>query len=168
MVAFLILLSILIELVLLWIVYGKTPHAPEHFLASYLPILSAIFNSLSAITLIAARNYAKKKQIKKHLRFILLALFFSALFLLSYLTYHWMVGRVSFALEGGHKFFILTLLLLHVFASIINLPMIFITLYYGLTFKLERHKRLAPKTFYLWQFVSWSGVVIILYPILFN
>lgn len=165
---FILVLSLVIEVTLLWIVYGKTPHSPNHPLTNYLPKVSAIFNALSAISLIVAKKFAEKKEIKAHIKTIVLALTFSALFLVSYLTYHWMVGRVYFSLTGFEKFFILGLLVIHVLASIINLPMILMTLYFALTKQYETHKKIARKTYYLWQFVSWSGVIVIAYPLLFT
>lgn len=163
-----IALSLVIEGALFWIVYGKTPHNPTHSLVPYLPWMSASFNLLSALMLYMAKRAIKNVNIKAHVGYVLTSLGFSALFLFSYLSYHWLVGRTYFGLEGFAKIFILSLLIVHVLVSMVNLPMILTTLFYALSGQYFKHRRLAKYTFYAWQFVSISGVIIIVLPKIYS
>ena len=84
----------------------------------------------------------------------------SALFLVSYLTYHYMVGSVKFEGEGAIRWVYFTILISHVVLAVVQTPMIIITVIRGLKDQREKHKRLARITAPIWLYVSLTGVVV--------
>src|SRR5579863_719342 len=84
-------LSVLVASFLIWLIYFKGRVAAPEWVAS-LPAANAIFNSLSALCLLAGYINIRRKRISVHKRFMLAAASFSALFLVSYITYHFFHG----------------------------------------------------------------------------
>ncbi|MFP3361569.1 DUF420 domain-containing protein, partial [Planococcus sp. SIMBA_143] len=64
------------------------------------PLLNAVFNSFTFVFLVAALIFIKQKNIKLHKRFIFAAFTTTALFLVSYVTYHGLSESTSFGGEG--------------------------------------------------------------------
>lgn len=123
--------------------------------------VNASFNFLSAMALAISIYFVKNKKIKQHSLFIHLALTFSALFLVSYILFHlthnhpikeYIIPKILFYLLLGT----------HIFASVVSLPMIFISYGLGLFNKISEHKRFAKMTFYLWEYVSITGIIVVL------
>jgi putative membrane protein len=65
-----------------------------------LPALNAVLNATSAILLSAGYRFIRRRQITAHKRCMLAACATSALFLMSYLTYHYYVGSMPFRGQG--------------------------------------------------------------------
>ncbi len=128
----------------------------------FLPKLNAILNSLSFISLLTANYFIKRKNIKQHVRFIMLALFLTIIFFISYLTYHFTVPPTRFGDTGWIKVFYLAILLTHVFLAALIIPLILITLVYGFERQDALHKKWAKRTLPLWLYVSFTGVLIYL------
>ena len=95
---------------------------------------------------------------------MLTAFAFSTLFLVSYITNHWLHGDMRF--PAGHptaRFIYLWLLLTpHILMAVIALPMILITFFLSLSGRFPAHRRLARFTFPIWLYVSVTGVVVYL------
>ena len=94
----------------------------------------------------------------------------SAVFLVSYLTYHAQVGSVRFTGQGPVRPVYFTILITHTILAAAIVPMVLRTLYLGLKRRDGEHRRVARWTFPLWLYVSVTGVVIYLmlyqlYPI---
>ncbi|MBI4471570.1 MAG: DUF420 domain-containing protein [Acidobacteria bacterium] len=125
-----------------------------------LPTLNAALNSIAAILIAAGFYFIRRKRIHAHKVCMLAALATSALFLASYLTYHYHVGSVRFTKEGWLRAVYFPLLISHVFLAAIVLPMILRTAYLALRGRFDRHVRLARWTFPTWMYVSITGVVV--------
>ena len=80
-------LSVAVAAFLIWLIYFKGRAAAPEWVAS-LPAANAAFNSLSALCLLGGYINIRRKNRAAHKRFMLSATFFSALFLVSYITYH--------------------------------------------------------------------------------
>ena len=124
---------------------------------SFLPALHAILNTLVAISLVIAVLAIKGGNVEKHKRFIGAATVFSALFLVSYVTYHSTQGETAYGGEGALKVVYLALLISHILLAAISLPFILITLSLGATNHFERHRRMARWVFPLWLYVAITG-----------
>ena len=154
-------LSTLFFLFLIWFIYFRTINTKTEFLfISQLPLLNAILNSLSAICLVLAVVFIKKHQILKHQLFINCSILFSAMFLVSYLFYHYFQGHVVFTGQGFVRSIYFFILITHIVGSAVMLPLIIITYILGWSNNLLWHKRMAKYTFPLWFYVSVTGVVI--------
>jgi uncharacterized membrane protein YozB (DUF420 family) len=97
-----------------------------------------------------------------HQRAMLGALCTSALFLVSYVTYHLNVGSKPFPGGGAIRAVYLTILLTHIVLAAVILPMALVTANRGLRARLGAHVRLARWTLPIWMYVSVTGVVIYL------
>ncbi|MDR3621386.1 MAG: DUF420 domain-containing protein [Paludisphaera borealis] len=98
-----------------------------------------------------------------HVIAMALAVTAAALFLGSYLFYHFHAGSVAFRGQGPIRWLYFTILLSHtVLATLGVAPLVLITLYRALRGDFARHARLGQLTFPIWLYVSITGVVIYL------
>ncbi len=124
--------------------------------------LSAILNGLSALFLAMAFHAIKVKvDKKKHIFYIHIALTFSALFLVNYIIYHLNIGHNKF-INSNFRVSYLVLLASHLITSIIALPMIFLTYSFAIFKRYNSHKKIAKYTFFVWEYVSITGVLVVL------
>jgi len=84
----------------------------------------------------------------------------SALFLISYLTYHFQVGSVPFKGEGWMRTLYFTVLISHTILAVVIVPLVLVTFYRALKGSFDRHKRIARWTLPLWLYVSVTGVIV--------
>ena len=85
-----------------------------------LPALNATLNFTSGLLIGIGVYFIRQKKIQAHRACMLSALSVSALFLISYLFYHYQVGSVRFAQEGWIRTLYLSILLTHtVLAAVI-------------------------------------------------
>ena len=96
------------------------------------------------------------------------ATFTSALFLVSYITYHHFHGDTKFVAVGTIRPIYFGILISHILLSAIQVPLILSTLYLALTRKFVKHKKIARITFPIWLYVSVTGVVIFIMLSQFN
>jgi putative membrane protein len=152
-------LSVLVAAFLIWLIYFKGRAAAPEWVAS-LPAANAAFNSLSAMCLLAGYRRIRRKDKAAHKRFMLAATGFSALFLVSYITYHSFHGDTRFPGHGWVRPAYFALLISHIGLSMVALPLIFATLYFGLGSQFHFHRKVARWTFPVWMYVSVTGVVV--------
>jgi uncharacterized membrane protein YozB (DUF420 family) len=125
-----------------------------------LPALNACLNATSAVLLAMGYVLIRRGQRTAHKRVMLAALASSALFLTSYLVYHFHVGSVRFRGEGPVRTIYFTILLTHTVLAVVIVPLVGMTLVPALRGRFDRHRRLARITLPLWAYVSVTGVVI--------
>ena len=126
-----------------------------------LPPINAGLNSLSTLLLITALVLIKKGNYRAHAYTMLGALFTSTLFLISYLSYHYIAGEHSSGLHPGPLRTIYFIILFpHLLLAMVMLPMIVFVLWQAYQRNWEKHRRWAPATLGIWLYVSVTGVVI--------
>jgi putative membrane protein len=125
-----------------------------------LSTLNAILNCTSFILLILGYREIKSGRKEIHKRYMLSAALSSVLFLVSYLTYHYVVGSVKFQGEGWSRPLYFAILLTHTVLAAALAPMALLTLYRALSGSFVLHKKIAKKTLPVWLYVSVTGVVI--------
>lgn len=86
----------------------------------------------------------------------------SALFLLSYLTYHFQVGSVRFAGQGWARPLYFGILLSHTVLALAVVPLVLVTLARALKGRFGLHRRIARVTLPVWAYVSITGVIVYL------
>ncbi|MEZ5979421.1 MAG: DUF420 domain-containing protein [Planctomycetota bacterium] len=137
---------------------------------SVLPFVNACLNGTAAVLLVAGRIAIAKERRALHAGLMVSAFVVSAVFLASYLWYHFgvqtEVGPTRFNREGAAKVAYLVLLLTHVLGAVINLPMVLRTLWLASRRDFERHRRWARWSFPLWLYVSVTGVAV--YVVLYH
>ncbi len=94
------------------------------------------------------------------MRFMLTATVFSALFLVSYITYHFFHGDTHFPAHGWIRAVYFFILISHIGLSMVALPLILGTLWYALRNQFRFHRRIARWTFPIWLYVSVTGVIV--------
>lgn len=129
---------------------------------SDLPTLNALLNTLSAICVFAGYRAIKRKDVYRHRMMMIAGLVASALFLTSYLYYHYQVGSVPFPGQGLIRPVYFAILISHIILAAVILPMVLRTVYLALSGQIERHRRIARWTLPLWMYVSVTGVVVYL------
>ncbi|MBK9734380.1 MAG: DUF420 domain-containing protein [Saprospiraceae bacterium] len=126
---------------------------------SFLPPVHAILNTLVAICLVAALYFVKQKNIPYHRKSIFGALFFSALFLLCYVLYHFTTVETKFCGEGSIRTVYYFLLISHIILAGLSLPFILLTFTRGFTYQVERHKQMARYVYPVWLYVAITGPI---------
>ena len=129
---------------------------------NWLPTLNAVLNSLSFVLLMMGYRFIRQGDQERHKKTMLAAVTTSALFLTSYLIYHWQVGSVKFAGEGLVRTLYFLILIPHVVLAAAMVPFILSLLYRAFRGEFLQHKRLAKPTLAVWLYVSITGVLVYL------
>jgi len=157
---FILLASVSLVAFLLWILYIKEPAAgfSDQFL--FLPAHNATLNTLSTTCLILGVRAIRRGRARVHMRFVLSACFFTVVFLVSYVTHHFLHGNTPFLGVWWAKTVYWAVLLSHVLVAAITLPLILTTLYLAFTGRFHFHRRLARFTFPAWLYMSTTGILV--------
>ncbi|MEJ8758267.1 DUF420 domain-containing protein [Pontibacter sp. H259] len=129
---------------------------------SFQPPLHAILNSLTAIALIVGYYNIKRNNVKVHRAAMLTAFGLSAVFLVSYVTYHFLGERTIYGGEGVLKYIYYFVLLTHIVLAVVIVPLVLLSVYFGITNQLARHRRISKWTFPIWLYVAITGVLVYL------
>ncbi|MCO5044000.1 MAG: DUF420 domain-containing protein [Kiritimatiellae bacterium] len=138
----------------------KADHIPTF--VRWLPHFNAVTNSTCVVLLIGAYLAIRKKRVVLHKRLNITAFVLSALFLVSYTTFHTFGVETRYPADHPWRPIYLTLLLTHILLSVFVLPLVLITLYRGLTGAIGSHRRIARWTLPIWLYVAITGVIIYL------
>ena len=125
-----------------------------------LPALNAVLNGTSGLLIAAGWVLIRRGHRLAHKRVMLAAVACSAVFLVSYLTYHFHVGSVRFQGQGPIRTVYFAILISHTILAATIVPLVLITVSHGLRERFDRHRRIARVTLPLWAYVSVTGVVI--------
>jgi len=125
-----------------------------------LPQLNAVLNLIATLFLFAGFIFIKKRNIQAHMRMMWSAFLVSALFLISYLIFHFQVGSVGYDGTGWIRPIYFVILISHIILAIVNLPMILVTMYRALKKDYQKHKKIARWTWPVWMYVSLTGVIV--------
>ena len=127
---------------------------------SHFPAIEAFLNVLSAVLLSMGYVFIRRKEIRAHKTCMLTAFGTSMLFLIFYLTDHYLRGIVYFQGRGAIRTFYLGLLGTHTILAVVIVPLVLITIYRAWRERFARHKRLARWTLPIWLYVSVTGVIV--------
>jgi putative membrane protein len=125
-----------------------------------LPTLNAMLNTTAAILLVAGYRLVRRRRFEAHKKVMLAALATSAVFLVSYLVYHFNVGSVKFQKTGTIRTVYFAILISHTILAAAVAPMALVTVYRAWTNQLQKHRRLARITLPVWLYVSVTGVAV--------
>jgi putative membrane protein len=127
---------------------------------SALPALNAALNATSAVLLVAGYAFIRRRRVTPHLACMLAAFAVSALFLASYVLYHYHAGSRPFTGQGWIRPVYFFVLVTHVVLAAAILPLALTTIWRAATGRFDRHVRLARWTLPVWLYVSLTGVLI--------
>ena len=126
---------------------------------SFLPPVHASLNALTAVILVVAFIHIKNGRVEQHRKAIYAAIVTSALFLLSYVLYHFTTPETRFGGEGTIRYIYFFILVTHIVLAAVTLPFILLTFNRAYTDQFDRHKKMARWVFPLWLYVAVTGPV---------
>lgn len=125
-----------------------------------LPALNASLNTISGVLLVIGFLLIRRGKVQAHRRVMIGAFVVSALFLTSYLVYHYKVGSVPFTGTGALRTVYFVVLISHILlAGTVPFLAVF-TLSQALRGRFPQHKKIARWTLPIWLYVSVTGVVV--------
>jgi putative membrane protein len=132
-----------------------------------LPKLNALLNGTCSILLLLSLYMIRQKNIVAHKKLNIITFCLSAVFLLSYITYHWMAQETSFPANNPLQIPYLAILISHIILAAVVLPMILLSFYYGLkiqepngTLYVQKHKKIVRWSYPIWLYVTITGVIV--------
>jgi putative membrane protein len=143
----------------------------------YLPMLNAVLNGTCTLLLLLSLYQIKQGNITLHKRLNIITFCLSALFLASYVLFHYLMrneivygdingdGQLSAAERasaGSLRAIYLTILTPHIILAAAVLPLILLSFHRGLQMQVEKHRKLVRWAFPIWLYVTASGVVVYL------
>ena len=154
------ILSGVLSLAVAFLILGPRPEGIEGSIdVSSLPYLNALLNLITTILLIIGYVLIRQKKREKHRSVMLSAFFTSALFLVSYVVYHWFKSGPK-PYTGDLTFIYYPVLLTHIILAMSILPLAMISVYRGMVLQIQQHKKIAKITFPIWMYVSVTGIII--------
>jgi putative membrane protein len=127
-----------------------------------LATVNAALNATAAVLIGTGFYFIKQKNIQAHKACMIGAMVVSALFLTSYLVYHYNVGSVRFTKQGWIRNVYFPLLLTHTVLAGVVVPIVLRTAFLGIKGRFRDHVRIARWTFPIWMYVSVTGVIVYL------
>ncbi len=130
-----------------------------------LPMVNAILNSIAAVLLVIGFLLIRQGRWKAHRNVMLSAFAVSVLFLISYLTYHYLRGGLTTPFGGEGTVLVSTyrfILFSHIILAAIVPVLAIMTLSRGLRNRIPKHRSIARWTLPIWLYVSVTGVLVYL------
>ncbi|MDP1728415.1 MAG: DUF420 domain-containing protein [Bacteroidota bacterium] len=127
-----------------------------------LPLFNAIINGTCSLLLLLSLYFIKSKNITAHKYTNLSTFVLSSLFLISYITFHWLAPETKYPVDAPYRTFYFSILISHIILAALVLPLILISFYRGLQMQVELHKKIVRFAYPIWLYVTISGVVVYL------
>ena len=128
------------------------------------PVINASLNATSRVLLCIAMILIQLRRVRLHAGFMIAAVVTSGAFLASYVTFHVLKSQTGSATTvfpaSPIKPFYLVILISHSILAVVIVPMVIVTLVRAWRRKWDWHRRIARPTFWLWLYVSVTGVVV--------
>jgi len=127
-----------------------------------LPTLNACLNGLSAVFLLIGWWMIRNDQTRAHILSMIAALATSTLFLVGYITNHYLRHGVvtKFTAQGWIQPVYFSLLISHTILAVVIVPMVIMTVIPALKSRFDKHQRIARWTLPVWLYVSVTGVLV--------
>ena len=127
----------------------------------FLPSLNALINGTCSLLLLLSLVAIKDKRIAVHRNLNLTAFLLSAIFLVSYVTYHFYADETTYP-ESGLRTPYLIILTSHIILAALVLPLVLLSFYHGLRMNIAKHKKLVRYAYPIWLYVTITGVIVYL------
>jgi putative membrane protein len=126
----------------------------------FLPAVNASLNAAAAAFLCAGYVAIRRRAQRIHKYCMVSAFAASTLFLICYLTYHFVHGDTKFLGTGLVRPIYFFILGSHILLSMSVIPLALTTFFFAARRTFRRHKRIARFTLPIWLYVSVTGVII--------
>ncbi|MFH5185334.1 DUF420 domain-containing protein [Paenibacillus sp. TAB 01] len=159
-----IVTSLIVNFVILLLFFSPIGYKGSiKFDLAIFPRINGVLNSFTFIFLISSLIAILRKNIGVHKGFILASFTSTLLFLVSYLTFHYMSSETAtFGGQGMIRPIYFFILISHSILAAIIVPLALFTLVWGWTNQIQKHRRIARWTMPVWLYVSFTGVVVFL------
>lgn len=127
---------------------------------SFLPAVNAGLNSVAATLLLAGWIAIRSGKREVHKYLMVSAFAASALFLVSYVIYHYAVGDTRYEGVGVMRTIYFVVLISHVLLSMAVVPMALSAFWFAAKRRFATHKKVTRILAPIWLYVSVTGVVI--------
>ena len=132
-----------------------------------LPKLNAFLNGTCTLLLLLSLYMIKQRNIATHKKLNILAFVLSSLFLVCYITYHWMAQETTYPVDSPMRATYLIILISHIILAALVLPLILLSFYYGLKSQqpggdsyISKHRKITRWSYPIWLYVTITGVVV--------
>lgn len=128
-----------------------------------LPAFHATLNGITAVLLILALWFIRKKNISAHRTSMLVAFGLSAIFLVSYVISKLNADPIPYGGEGASRYVYFFILITHIILSVAVLPLALFATYRGLTQEYSKHRKIVRWGYPIWLYVAITGVLVYLF-----
>ncbi len=155
--------ALVIPLVVMLIIYLPKSHVAEtpQWILS-LPLINTIINATTAVLLITGVYFVKRGREAIHRKIMVSAVLLGIVFLIFYVIYHSNVPSTKYGGEGFVRNIYFFFLITHILLAFALAPLVLFTVFYAVSQKLEKHRKLVRFTFPVWLYVSVTGVIVYL------
>ncbi len=171
-----VFISVVLPLFTGYLIFGDNTDSGASGWIYMLPHINGMINSFTVIILVFGFIMIKKGNIVWHKTAMLTAFFLGVVFFVSYSIYHANVPSQVFGdtnkngqldskemlILGYSRFIYLSFLLTHIGLAIVLAPFILMALFYALTSKIQKHRKIVKFALPIWLYVSISGVIVYL------
>ncbi len=159
-----LIVSLVIPVVVTLLRYIPQPDLSEETKSALytLPMFNAILNGSAFLLLVGALFAIKAKNIGLHQRFTTGAMLLSALFLVSYVVFHYTSPETSYGGEGALRTVYYIVLITHVLLSAIIVPLALLAWTHGFNKRIAQHRRMVQLAYPMWLYVTLTGVIVYL------
>jgi putative membrane protein len=126
----------------------------------FLPAVNASLNAAAATLLCIGYVAIRRRAQRLHKYCMVSAFAVSALFLVCYLSYHFVHGDTNFPGTGLIRPIYFFILISHILLSMSVIPLALTSFYFANRKTFRRHKKIARVTLPIWLYVSVTGVII--------
>lgn len=127
-----------------------------------LPKLHASINCICSVLLLVSLQAIRSRKIQLHKLLNITTFALSAIFLISYVIYHFFVPETSFGGSGILKYLYYSILITHIILAACVLPLILLSFWYALNDNFIKHRKIVRYTFPIWLYVTTTGVLVYL------
>lgn len=146
---------------------------PEGVDLTFLPMIYSSINGVVAVVLVAALLAVLGGKISLHKNLMLTAMGLSVVFLLGYVAYHFtnmeilygdmngdgLLSREELEEVGSKRSLYLVILITHIIAAGVSLPLILLAFSAAWTNRFQAHRSLARWVFPIWLYVAVTGPI---------
>lgn len=127
-----------------------------------LPLLHATINAVCSVLLVLSLAAIRSKKITTHKYINITTFILSAIFLISYVVYHFFVPETTFGGEGILRYTYYFILITHIILAACVLPLILLSFWYALNDNINKHRRIVRFSYPIWLYVTTTGVLVYL------
>lgn len=127
-----------------------------------LPFYNAIINTITSVLLVLGVYFVRHAKLKYHKMSMIAAFLLGCVFLIFYIIYHSSAPSTSYGGEGTIRYIYFFFLISHILLAFLVVPLVLSAIFFALSEKIEKHKRIVKYTFPVWLYVSVTGVIVYL------